>query len=125
MDNPTSCKELSWNEDGGSFWDITGQQRWNWKDKICAAPNPGDSWCICMWATTNLIKEVRYLVDHSLSINQVCCSAVKIFEKATHVHSLENRFQEVPRAIPGRKILVVAAYLISTTYLRVFLSKIS
>ena len=59
VDNPTSCKELSWNENGASFWDITGQQQWNWKDKICTAPNPGDSWCICMWATANLIKEVK------------------------------------------------------------------
>ena len=58
VDNPTSCKELSWNENGGSFWDITGQQKWNWKDKICNEPNPGDSWCICMWATANLIKNV-------------------------------------------------------------------
>jgi len=58
VDNPTSCSELSWNGNGASFWDITGQQRWNWKDKICSAPNPGDSWCICMWATANLIKEV-------------------------------------------------------------------
>ena len=58
VDNPTSCDELSWNGNGASFWDITGQQRWNWKDKICSAPNPGDSWCICMWATANLIKEV-------------------------------------------------------------------
>merc|ERR1712156_1316885 len=57
VDNPTSCTELSWNENGASFWDITGQQRWNWKDRICNAPNPGDSWCICMWATANLIKE--------------------------------------------------------------------
>ena len=61
VDNSTSCTELSWNDDGKSFWDITGQQRWNWKESICSEPNPGDSWCICMWATANLIKEVRYL----------------------------------------------------------------
>jgi len=58
VDNPTSCQELSWNENGGSFWEITGQQKWNWKDSICNEPNPGDSWCICMWATANLIKNV-------------------------------------------------------------------
>jgi len=58
VDNLTSCQELSWNESGGSFWEITGQQKWNWKDKICNEPNPGDSWCICMWATANLIKKV-------------------------------------------------------------------
>ena len=60
VDNPTSCNELSWNDNGASFWDITGQQPWNWKDKICSAPNPGDSWCICMWATANLIRAVSY-----------------------------------------------------------------
>ena len=60
VDNPTSCNELSWNDNGASFWDITGQQRWNWKDTICRPPNPGDSWCICMWATASLIKAVSY-----------------------------------------------------------------
>ena len=24
-----------------TFWEITGQQRWNWKETICSAPNPG------------------------------------------------------------------------------------
>ena len=41
-----------------SFWDITGQQRWNWKRSVCGGPNPGDSWCICMWATANIVAEV-------------------------------------------------------------------
>jgi len=58
VDNPTSCTALSWNADGRSFWQITGQQGWNWKDSVCGGPNPGDSWCICMWATANLIREV-------------------------------------------------------------------
>ena len=58
VDNLTSCQELSWNENGGSFWEITNQQKWNWKNKICNEPNPGDSWCICMWATADLIKKV-------------------------------------------------------------------
>jgi len=49
------CDALSWNSNGQSFWQITGQERWNWKDRICNAPNPGDSWCICLWATPNLI----------------------------------------------------------------------
>ena len=44
-----SCTELQWplGTKMVSFWDITDQQGWNWKDKICSAPNPGDSWCIC------------------------------------------------------------------------------
>jgi len=81
VDNPTSCKELSWNEDGSSFWDITGQQRWNWKDKICAAPNPGDSWCICMWATANLIKEVG-------------CDNVHIHCESTDVSYVMSSYQD-------------------------------
>jgi len=52
------CKELAWNEDQQSFWQITRQERWNWKSRICYGPNPGDSWCICMWATENLIRKV-------------------------------------------------------------------
>jgi len=52
------CRELSWNDDNQSFWQITGQERWNWKTRICEPPNPGDSWCICMWATENLITKV-------------------------------------------------------------------
>jgi len=52
------CKELAWNDDLQSFWQITGQERWNWKKQICNPPNPGDSWCICMWATANLINKV-------------------------------------------------------------------
>ena len=53
------CDALSWNSNGQSFWQITGQERWNWKDRICNAPNPGDSWCICLWATANLIDAVN------------------------------------------------------------------
>ena len=63
VDNSDSCNELAWNSNGRSFWDITGQQRWNWKDRICNRPNPGDSWCICMWATANLIREVQSIAD--------------------------------------------------------------
>jgi len=81
VDNPTSCTELSWNENGASFWDITGQQRWNWKDRICNIPNPGDSWCICMWATANLIKEVG-------------CDNVHIDCSATDVSFVMNSYND-------------------------------
>merc|ERR1711978_600472 len=57
----SSCTEVRWNMGTSrsvSFWDITGQQRWNWKQRICGAPNPGDSWCICMWASANIVAEV-------------------------------------------------------------------
>jgi len=50
------CKPLSWGKN--DFWGLTGQKQWQWSDRICAAPNPGDSWCICMWATASLIEKV-------------------------------------------------------------------
>jgi len=57
VDNKDTCQEVTWPR-VGSFWDITGQQRWNWKQRICEGRNPGDSWCICMWASANLVAEV-------------------------------------------------------------------
>ena len=63
-----SCREVMWpmgTSRSVSFWDITGQQRWNWKQRICAAPNPGDSWCICMWASANIVAEVTQRIIHS------------------------------------------------------------
>ena len=29
------CKELSWGK--GTFWEITHQQAWNWKESVCNA----------------------------------------------------------------------------------------
>uniref|UniRef100_A0A7S2BL40 Uncharacterized protein n=1 Tax=Alexandrium andersonii TaxID=327968 RepID=A0A7S2BL40_9DINO len=40
----------------GDFWKITGQEEFKWDADIRA--NHGDSWCICMWATANMITEV-------------------------------------------------------------------
>ena len=40
------------------FWALTNQEAFDWSSDICAAPNPGDSWCICMWATEELIEQV-------------------------------------------------------------------
>merc|ERR1712014_300652 len=45
---------------------------WNWKERICSAPNPGDSWCICMWASANIVAEVGC---HNFEIN---CSATDV-----------------------------------------------
>jgi len=81
VDDSNTCNELSWNENGASFWDITGQQQWNWKDRICGTPNPGDSWCICMWATANLIKEVG-------------CDNVHINCSATDVNHVMNSYKD-------------------------------
>ena len=54
VDNVTHAP-LKWGT--GDFWDLTGQKAFEWSDRIVAAPNPGDSWCICMWATASLIKQ--------------------------------------------------------------------
>ncbi|KAJ1458409.1 hypothetical protein M885DRAFT_614269 [Pelagophyceae sp. CCMP2097] len=48
---------LSWGPKG-SFWQITSQTRWQWDESIRSAPNAGDSWCICMWATASLVAQV-------------------------------------------------------------------
>merc|ERR1712142_441221 len=40
--------------------------------RICSAPNPGDSWCICMWASANIVAEVGC---HNFEIN---CSATDV-----------------------------------------------
>ena len=46
VEDQDTCEELRYPRDGQevSFWEITGQQRWNWKDKICGGPNPGTNW---------------------------------------------------------------------------------
>ena len=46
VEDQDTCEELRYPKDGRevSFWEITGQQRWNWKDKICGGPNPGTNW---------------------------------------------------------------------------------
>merc|ERR1719384_2643383 len=73
VDNTHTCSEVRWGLGRRlSFWDITGQQRWNWKERICSAPNPGDSWCICMWASANIVAEVGC---HNFQIN---CSATDV-----------------------------------------------
>ena len=54
IDN-VSHAPLKWGT--GDFWDLTGQKAFQWSDRIVAPPNPGDSWCICMWATASLIKQ--------------------------------------------------------------------
>ncbi|CAL1147864.1 unnamed protein product [Cladocopium goreaui] len=40
----------------GNFWQITGQEAFQWDSEI--RENHGDSWCICMWATARLIATV-------------------------------------------------------------------
>ena len=52
-----SAEPLSWGP-AGDFWEITGQKAFQWNDRIVKGPNPGDSWCICMWATASLIEKV-------------------------------------------------------------------
>ena len=33
-------------------------EAFQWDRQIVSEPNPGDSWCICMWATASLINRV-------------------------------------------------------------------
>jgi len=47
---------LAWGSSGQNFWQITGQEAFQWDSEIRA--NNGDSWCICMWATARLIGNV-------------------------------------------------------------------
>merc|ERR1719162_1907286 len=49
-----SGQPLNWGK--GDFWEITKQKAFQWDDDIRA--NGGDSWCICMWATAELIEAV-------------------------------------------------------------------
>eukprot|EP00933_Yihiella_yeosuensis_P036156 TRINITY_DN2987_c0_g1_i1.p1 TRINITY_DN2987_c0_g1~~TRINITY_DN2987_c0_g1_i1.p1 ORF type:complete len:227 (+),score=49.32 TRINITY_DN2987_c0_g1_i1:100-780(+) len=53
--NNASGQPLAWGS-AGDFWKITGQESVKWDAEI--RKNHGDSWCICMWATANLIKKV-------------------------------------------------------------------
>merc|ERR550537_1200372 len=73
-------KPLKWGEEG-DFWEITGQKDWQWDDKIRGEPNPGDSWCICMWATADLVKEVG-------------CENVHIRCEATDVKFMLNSYHD-------------------------------
>lgn len=48
-------KELWGNQD---FWELTGQT--DWSSQVGSdSSNPGGHWCICMWATADLIKKVQ------------------------------------------------------------------
>merc|ERR1712127_536491 len=81
VEDAESCTALSWDALGQSFWDLTRQQRWNWSSRICSAPNPGDSWCICMWATASLIR-------------QVGCENVHIDCAATDVNWVQSSYRD-------------------------------
>jgi hypothetical protein len=52
----SSKTPLKWGSE--DFWEITGQKAFQWDNRIINPPNPGDSWCICMWATASLIERV-------------------------------------------------------------------
>lgn len=80
------CEELSWDKEKESFWKITNQEQYNWKDRICGGPNPGDSWCICMWATASLISRVG-------------CENVHIHCKSTDVQYILDKY--IDRGVDG------------------------
>jgi len=74
-----SGQPMQWGE--GDFWQITGQKDWQWDDKIRGDPNPGDSWCICMWATADLI-------------NSAGCENVHIRCEATDVQYMLSSYND-------------------------------
>jgi hypothetical protein len=72
-----SGSPLNWG--AGNFWQITGQEDFQWDDQIRA--NGGDSWCICMWATARLIEAAG-------------CDAVHIDCAATDVAYVESKYTD-------------------------------
>jgi len=65
-----TCTRHMWGDK--NFWQLTNQTEVEWKDKVCNPPNPGEYWCICMWATATLIDKVGC---ENISIN---CGATSI-----------------------------------------------
>ena len=74
----SSGSPLNWGA-SGDFWKITGQKDFQWDDEIRAAH--GDSWCICMWATAELIS-------------QVGCDAVHLRCEATDVKYILGQYTD-------------------------------
>ena len=56
MESCSPSTKMQWGSQ--DFWALTDQAAFDWSADICAEPNPGDSWCICMWATEELIERV-------------------------------------------------------------------
>jgi len=77
---------LSWGK--GDFWAITGQKRFQWDDKIRAKPNPGDSWCICMWAMARMIQSAG-------------CDNVHIHCNATDIDFVMNSYNDGGTKLDG------------------------
>ena len=73
-------KPLEWGPKG-DFWLITGQKEWQWDKQIKGEPNPGDSWCICMWAFARLV-------------NTVGCENVHIRCDSTDIKFLLSSYQD-------------------------------
>jgi len=70
----------------GNFWQITGQTAFQWDAMMRSPPNPGDSWCICMWATAELI-------------NAVGCDNVHLNCDATDVPYVLSQYQDGGQAL--------------------------
>merc|ERR1712054_68393 len=48
--------KISWGNNK-NFWQTTNQP--DWSNQVGGDPNnPGGGWCICMWATASLIRQV-------------------------------------------------------------------
>ena len=92
MDTTTSPpSKVMWGTQ--DFWALTNQEAFDWSEDIVAEPNPGDSWCICMWATEELIE-------------QVGCSNIHIRCESTAVNYILDAYSDT--GMTGEKNLAEA-----------------
>jgi len=92
VDHTQGCRKLKWGTQ--DFWQITGQQRFEWSKLICSDKTrsgrekpAGSHWCICMWATEELIAKVG-------------CDNVHLDCAATDVNHVLNAYND--RSFRGR-----------------------
>ena len=91
--NGTSGAPLQWGT--GDFWEITGQKAFQWSDQITSGANAGDSWCICMWATEDLIEDVG--CDHvhiNCTATDVCYVLASYTDGGTDLTTAKDCIEE-------------------------------
>jgi len=89
-----TCTEHMWGTK--DFWQVTGQTggKAEWMDRICddSRENKGEHWCICMWATADLI-------------NDLGCDAVTINCAATSIEYImsKDKYKDAGRELTKEK----------------------
>ncbi|CAD7954498.1 unnamed protein product [Amoebophrya sp. A25] len=82
-----TCEKRQWGS--GDFWQITGQTAFDWSQEICTnKQNPGEGWCICMWAFADLIHSVG-------------CENVHLDCSATSVDYVLSKYTDGGRDLSG------------------------